>query len=63
MSQSERTGDGDTVKSSRDATEGRRTNFVLSPEILRFYRQALGEGETGTEPTQCMRMVRELVDQ
>ena len=41
------TKDRDTVKSSRDATEGRRTNFVISPEILRFYRQVLGEGESG----------------
>ena len=57
------TRDGDTVKSARDAAEGRRTNFVLSPEILRFCRQALGEGDLGTEPTQCMRLVRELVDQ
>ena len=32
------TRDGDTVKSTRDTSEGRRTNFVLSPEILRFYR-------------------------
>ena len=32
------TRDGDTVKSARDTTEGRRTNFVLSPEILCFYR-------------------------
>ena len=57
------TRDGDTVKSTRDTTEGRRTNFVLSPEILRFCRQSLGEGEPGTEPTQSMRLVRELVDQ
>ena len=57
------TRDGDTVKSAMDADEGRRTNFVLSPEILRFCRQVLGEGESGTEPTQCMRLVRELVDQ
>jgi hypothetical protein len=55
--------DGDTVKSARDTAEGRRTNFVLSQEILRFCRQALGEGESGTEPKQCMRLVRELVDQ
>ena len=57
------TRDGNTVNSSRDVSEGRWTNFVLSPEILRFWRQALGEGESGTEPTQCMRMVWELVDQ
>ena len=49
------TKDRDTVKSARDAAEGRRTNFVLSSEILRFCRQVLGEGEPGTEPTQCMR--------
>ena len=57
------TKDRDTVKSARDAAEGRRTNFVLSPEILRFCRQVLGEGDPGTEPTQCMRIVWELVDQ
>ncbi len=57
------TRDGDTVKSARDTAESRRTNFVLSPEILRFCRQVLGEGESGTEPTQCMRLVREVVNQ
>ncbi len=36
---------------------------VISPEILRFCRQVFGEGEPGNEPTQCMKIVRELVDQ
>ena len=57
------TRDGDTVKSGRDVAEGRRTNFVLSPEILLFSRQTLGEGDLGSEPTPYMRLVRELVDQ
>jgi hypothetical protein len=57
------TKDRDTVKSAREATEGRQTNFVLSPEILHFYRQVLGEEEPGIEPTQCMKIVRVLVDQ
>jgi len=29
------TKDGDIVKSARDATETRRTNFIVSPEIFR----------------------------
>ena len=57
------TKDRHTVKSARDASEDRRTNFVISPEILRFCRQVLGEEEPGIEPTQCMKIVRELVDQ
>ena len=40
------TRDGDTVKSARDAAEGRRTNFFLSPRILRFCRQALSRDYT-----------------
>ena len=55
--------DRDIVKSARDAAEGRQTNFVISPEILRFCRQVLGEGDWGNEPTQCMKIVRDLVDQ
>ena len=51
------------MKSDRDAAEGRQTNFVISPEILRFCREVLGDWESGNEPTQCMKMVRELVDQ
>ena len=57
------TRDRDIVKSARDAAEGRQTNFVISPEISRFCRQILGEWDGGNEPTQCMRIVRELVDQ
>ena len=57
------TRDRDIVKSVRDAPEGSQTNFVISPEILHFCRQVLGEGDRGNEPTQCMKIVRELVDQ
>ena len=57
------TKDRDTVKSARDAVEDRRTNFVISPEILRFCRQVVGEEDPGIEPTQCMKIVREVVDQ
>ena len=51
------------MKSARDAAEGRQTNFTISPEILRFSRQVLGEWDPGNEPTQCMKIVRELVNQ
>ncbi len=57
------TRDKDIVKSTRDTVEGRQTNFVISPEILRFCRQVIGEWESGYEVTQCMKIVRELVDQ
>ena len=57
------TRDKDIVKSARDAAESRQTNFVISPEILCFCRQVLGQGEPGNEPTQFMKIVRELVDQ
>ena len=35
------TKDKDIVQSARDAAEGRRTNFIVSPEILRYSRQVL----------------------
>jgi hypothetical protein len=35
------TKDRDIVQSARDASEGRRTNFIFSPEILRYSRQVL----------------------
>ncbi len=57
------TKDKDMVKSARDTAEGRQTSFVISPEILRFCRQVLGEGDPGNEPTLWMKIVRELVDQ
>jgi hypothetical protein len=57
------TKDRDIVKSGRDATEGRRTNFIISPEIFRFRRQVLSEWSSGEEPSECMKMLRELVDQ
>ena len=41
------TKDRDTVKSDRDVAEDRRTKFVISPEILHFCRQVLGEGGAG----------------
>ena len=57
------TRDKNVVKSARNTTEVRQTNFVISPEILRFCRQALGDWQSGNESTQCMKIVRELVDQ
>jgi hypothetical protein len=57
------TRDSDIVKSARDAAEGRQTNFIISPEILRFSRQTLGEWAPGEEPTEYMRTLREMVDQ
>ena len=57
------TRDREIVKSVRDTVEGRQTNFVISPEMLRFCRQVLGEWDRGNEPTQCLKIVRELVDQ
>jgi hypothetical protein len=44
------TRDRDTVKSARDAAEGRQTNFIISPEILRFSRQVLEEWDPGMNP-------------
>ena len=57
------TKDRDIVKSGRDATEGRRPNFIISPEIFRFRRQVLSEWSPGEEPSECMKILRELVDQ
>ena len=51
------------VTSARDTVKGSQTNFVISPEILRFCNQVLKQWEPGNEPTQCMKVVRELVDQ
>jgi hypothetical protein len=57
------TNDKDIVKSTRDAAEGRWTNLIVSPEILRFSREVL-EKETPTEePNEYIRTLRELVSQ
>ena len=53
------TRDKKIVKSARDASEGRQTNFVISPEILHLCRQSLWDGGPGNEPTQCMKIVHE----
>jgi hypothetical protein len=50
------------VKSVRNVVEGRRTNFIVSPEILRFIRQLLEEETPEDEPTECIRTLRELVN-
>ena len=57
------TKDKDIVKSARDATEGRWTNFTVSPEILRFSRQVLEKEAAEEEPNECIRTLRELVSQ
>ncbi len=57
------TKDRDMVKSVRNVVEGRRTNFIVSPEILRFSRQLLAEESPEDEPTECIRTLRELVKQ
>jgi hypothetical protein len=57
------TKDKDIVKSARDAAEGRRTNFIISPEILRFSRQVLEKEDPEEEPNECIRTLRELVSQ
>ena len=56
------TKDRDVVKSVSDTTGGRRTNFIVSPEILRFIRQLLEEETPEDEPTECIRTLRELVN-
>ena len=55
------TRDKDLVKSARDAAEGRQTNFIISPEILRFCKQVLEEEGSGNEPPHCIEIMRELV--
>ncbi len=57
------TKDKDIVKSARDAAEDRRTNFIISPEILRFSRQVLEKEAPEEEPNECIRTLRELVSQ
>ena len=57
------TKDKDFVKSARDTTEGRQTNFIISPEILRFSRQVLEKEDPEEEPNECIRTLRELVSQ
>ena len=46
------TKDKDTVKSARDAVEGMWTNFIVSPEILRFNRQILEKEVLEEEPNE-----------
>ncbi len=57
------TNDKDIVKSAGDVTEDRRTNFIVSPEILRFIRQVLEKKAPVEEPNECIRTLRELVSQ
>jgi hypothetical protein len=51
------------VQSVRDAAEGRCTNFIVSPEILRYSRQVLENEAQEEEPNECIRTLRELVSQ
>ena len=55
--------DKDIVKSARDAAESRQTNYIVSPEILRFSRQVLEKEDPEEEPNECIRTLRELVSQ
>ena len=57
------TNDKDIVKSARDSAEGRRTNFIVSPEILRFSSQVLEKEAPGEEPNECIRTLGELASQ
>ncbi len=57
------TNDKDIVKSARDTSEGRRNNFIVSQEILRFNRQVLEKEAPEEEPNECIRTLRELVSQ
>ena len=57
------TKDKEIVKSARDTAEGRHTNFIISPEILRFSRQVLENEDSEEEPNECIRTLRELVSQ
>ena len=60
------TKDRGIVNSARDATEDRQTKFIVSVEIFCFTRQLLREwtpGRNPPEPTECTRILRELVDQ
>ena len=57
------TKDKDIVQSARDAAEGRRTNFIVSPEILRYSREVLENEAQEEEPNECIRTLRELVSQ
>ena len=57
------TKDKDIVKSARDTAEGRRTNFIVSPEIVRLSRQILEKEAPEEEPNECIRTLRELVSQ
>ncbi len=51
------------MQSARDAAEGRGTNFIVSPEILRYSRQVMENESQEEEPNECIRTLRELVSQ
>jgi hypothetical protein len=51
------------LRTVRDAAEGRRTNFIVPPEILRYSRQVLENEVQEEEPNECIRTLRELVSQ
>ena len=51
------------MQSARDAAEGRQTNLMISPEILRYSRQVLEQEAEEKDPSECIRILRELVSQ
>ncbi len=57
------TKDKNIVQSARDESEGRRTNFIVSPEILRYNRQVLEKEAQEEDPNECIRTLRDLVSQ
>jgi hypothetical protein len=57
------TKDKDIVQSARDVEEGRRTNFIISVEILSFSRQVLEKEDQEEDPNEYIRTLRELVSQ
>ena len=57
------TKDKDIVQSARDAVEGRQTNLTISPEILRYSREVLEQEAEEKDPSECIRILRELVSQ
>ena len=58
------TKDRDLMRSAWDAAEDRQTNFVISPEILRFSKRMLEEWDPPREePNLCIQAIQELIDQ
>ena len=57
------TKDEDIVQLTRDTAEDRCTNFIVSPEILRYRRQVLEKEAQEEEPNEYIRTLRELVIQ